>query len=1315
MAVRHTIAQLVIGLRAELRQFQLDLQQGLSSIQSFGSSINSTTSAFYKFSGGLAAIAAAIVGVGTLTTKVFADLEQSIANTASVTGDTMKGVDVLEKHAREMGKSTIFTATQAAEAMYYLASAGYNAGEIFSSLDGILDLAAATQYDLAETTATVVSTLRAFNYESDQASRIANVFASAISSSQATMLKLQESMKYISPVAAQLNWNIEQTTAALSILYNSGLEASMSGTQLRMAITRLLKPTKASIEAFKRLGIEYENINPASKNLVEIITELEGANAGAAEKAKYMAEIFGVRAVNAMSILVRNGSEALMSMEERITGTSKAADMQQRQIDTLKGAWRLMTSALQEASIIIGKNLRPAILAVIDAVRQLALTFSSLPTVIQKIIVFGGLFTAVFAGIGAQIALVIAILPKLLVALSTLKMGIIALGGPITIIIAGLAALAAAIIYLLSAREREQRQMKNTMLEYNNYLNARQYELRRTVELIDKIRQLNSINDKNATNMLHLKNAVTGLNKINPKLINDEEDLSLQLGKLNVASKNAAIELEKIVEAKAKMKKMEINEQIRNLTKETDKLKKSLDGVSFGKKLSEGTWKDISKAALKVSKESKDAFVNDITDVNEEFGNMFGQLQQIGLVVNKGLYPNYVGIRQEALKMLETEDGVNKLIQIQDGLMTKSIDNRSNGLTDVAAVEDEIYDILADVLSVYNELKRKEEELANLTGDRKDVMKIINAEIEQQQAEMNIEAMKEAKDREDFEYDLAVAGVRNRIKLREMELEKWKTDMIHKATIAGIGTDEQLAKIDAAYLSKKIENDLKSSKEIAEFDSMIMLKANGDILANKIAELNEWKRNAMETADAVGKNYVDINKKYEIEIDRIRKDFLAQYAAAYNDIIIGNKEFEIAAMQESVTKTIALENLRYDKAKIQNDKERNDRMESVRKGLLDEESVKNSYKAKQIAIYQEHVNKLLEIDRTVNEEKIKLINEINIEKMKSSRVSGNLLDIELKNMDIEYQAKIAKTEELFRDRLEMVKQEKIDSSLIEKAYIDQQQADYDQYMAKRLATKLKYEADQFEIELGKVEIDNDLYRKRLEAFKLYLLSKKELVDTDFESYKSLLEMIQDVDEKINDSMVKRSKSTADTIVKVFEIAGKAVGESAVGIKDAWKTALKSTIGAMVEAVKKQIEIQIALYALAGDWMKVGQWAALMGVISAVEAAAYSKIDSAAYGGKVMKTGIANVHEGEVIMPSSLVNKMGDTALSTATLQRSTWNDYAKSAGMGNKTAVDFNFNVNADGAIIYPVGTDGHDQFYERVILPAEKRFKSVMKSVIGG
>jgi TP901 family phage tail tape measure protein len=1318
MAARFTIAQLVVDIQANLQQFKLQLGQGLSQVSTFSSSIGGMTSGLMKFSRGLGIISASMISTGGLMLKIFADLEQSIANTASVTGDATKGVQELEDFAREMGRETIFTATQSAEAMYFLGSAGYKAGEIFSSLESILSLAAATQYDLSETSATVVSVLRAFGLQADQASRVTNVFAQSIADSQATMLKLQTSMKYIAPVAAMLNLELEEVTAALSLLYDSGLEASMAGTQLRMALTRLVKPTRASMDAIRALGIEYENINPASKNLVEIIRELEDANAGAADKAKYMAEMFGVRAVNAMGILVKNGSAALDELSDRITGTTKASEMQQRQIDTLKGTWRLMIAAMQDVSIIIGKVLRPMMMALMESIRQLGLIFTSLPGWIQGTIVGLGILITVFAGLGSTVLLIIASLPKLIAFFGVLSTGLATLGAPLALTITLLAALGAGIIYVLSAREREKRSIRNTILEYDNLLNNRRKELSMTVKLIDQIKKLDGSVGDNVTKYRHLEAAVNKLNTINPGLIDDQIELSLQMDKLVGVSADASIELEKIAMAKEKITKYKLTDEIITLNKEIDKLKESLSGVSTGKFFSEHMFVEVGNAALNVSKKSKEVFLEDISEINSGFSGTATELDKIGVVLDRGLYPRYYKIRREIVETAKTEAGRAELTKAQDDLLSKSVENRINGLEDVAGVELQIVKMINDTLMDYEKLAEKEKELKELSGDRLNANKKVLGEVAALNIEMTKEEMKHKKDEEDLMYDIASAGVVNRIQLRKMELEKYKNDMVYK--MVDLGYDEVTAKqkIEGAYLRKKIEMNMDNAKDIAEFENMVLLKGNNDILQNKIFALNEWKISAKRSAMEIGKDTKGIDVSYEKEMMNIRKDFLKQYNDLVIDMSLGTKEFEVDAMRESVGKELAVEDLKYKQKLANAEKSRVERMESVEKGLITELSVQQEYYSKINSIELEHNNSVLKINESTMRKRIDLLKEFEIEKMKSKNYGKDPMEMEISEENVSYQEKINNLEESLYQRLELVKQGRIDEQSVISNFNAVSESLNREHYAKLNYIRLSYDIQEWETELGKIDDDTVLYDKKLELYMKFLESKKLLLEGDLESYKKLTKEIDDVDKEKTDKKKKRDRENADQTLELMEIVGTAIGKTGQGATDAWKDASKAIVKMIAERIKMEAKLNMLVAAASQNWTGAAAWAVAYGAVSALENVAYGRIDAAAYGANVKTTGIAKVHEGEVIMPSSLVSNLQSPF---ATLSRNTWDNYSglKSnnnsvISSGKNLNVRFDFNVNAEGSIIYPANTDAADQFFERIILPAEKRFKKALGTVIG-
>lgn len=300
-------------------------------------------------------LTAPLMLLGKQAVDVSSKFEQSMANAASVSGATGEELERMTSIARKMGETTVFSASEAADAMYYMASAGYKVEQMADSIKPVLDLAAATQSDLAFTTDTVISTLNQFGLEASEADRVTNVFASAIGNSQATLEKLSYSMRYVGPVANSLGYSLEETTAALGLLYNAGFKGQQAGTVLRGALSRLSKPTADMKKALRELGLETEDLNPQTNSLSDILRKLQKAGISTAQAVR----IFGTAAGPGMMALIAEGGDSLDEMIKKISDTSATSEMAEKQLDTMQGSAKLLKSMLEEAAISIGDVLIP--------------------------------------------------------------------------------------------------------------------------------------------------------------------------------------------------------------------------------------------------------------------------------------------------------------------------------------------------------------------------------------------------------------------------------------------------------------------------------------------------------------------------------------------------------------------------------------------------------------------------------------------------------------------------------------------------------------------------------------------------------------------------------------------------------------------------------------------------------------------------------------------------------------------------------------------------------------------------------------------
>ena len=329
------------------------------------------------------AIMAPLKAFASSSIETFSQFQQSMQNTFSVMGANANDMQLLEEAAKKMGETTRFSASQASQALYSLGSAGQSATEAVNSLQGVLQLAGATGSDLAYTSETIASTLSQFNLEAGKASHIADVYAKAISKSQANMTKLSYSMKYVGPVASGLGISLETTTAALMKLYNTGYGGEQAGTYLKQAFQKLASGTQDLRNKLQELGISYEEVNPQTRNFADIINTLKEKNIGVTESIA----IFGETAGGAMAKLIEEGGDAIATMEGLLKSSEgAAAEMQNIQNASFANTKAELSSAMEAVQITIGNILAPAMNGLVSGVTELLKGFNSLPVGIQTFI-----------------------------------------------------------------------------------------------------------------------------------------------------------------------------------------------------------------------------------------------------------------------------------------------------------------------------------------------------------------------------------------------------------------------------------------------------------------------------------------------------------------------------------------------------------------------------------------------------------------------------------------------------------------------------------------------------------------------------------------------------------------------------------------------------------------------------------------------------------------------------------------------------------------------------------------------------------------
>lgn len=209
-----------------------------------------------------------------------------MSNVSAISGATGEDFDKLRDKAREMGAETKFSASEAADAMSYMAMAGWKTDDMLNGISGIMDLAAASGADLATTSDIVTDALTGMGYTAADAGRLADVMAAASSNANTNVEMMGETFKYVAPVCGSLGYSMEDTALAVGLMANSGIKASQAGTQLRGAITNMVKPTEAMEGIMNELGIEIANEDGSMKSLDETLKILRESFAVTTEEQK---------------------------------------------------------------------------------------------------------------------------------------------------------------------------------------------------------------------------------------------------------------------------------------------------------------------------------------------------------------------------------------------------------------------------------------------------------------------------------------------------------------------------------------------------------------------------------------------------------------------------------------------------------------------------------------------------------------------------------------------------------------------------------------------------------------------------------------------------------------------------------------------------------------------------------------------------------------------------------------------------------------------------------------------------------------------
>lgn len=251
----------------------------------------------------------------------------SMSNVKALSGATAEEMEALTEKAEEMGKKTSFTASQSADALGYMALAGWNTEEMLDGIDGVLNLAAASSMDLATASDIVTDAMTAFGMSADETNRFVDVLAATSTSSNTTVEMLGQSFKYVGAICGAMGYSIEDAGVALGMMANSGIKAEQAGTSLRSLLTRLSTNAGASANSLgaldiltQRLGVSFYDSSGNARDLSDGLVETRAAWAGlnVEEQVNYAKKMAGQEAMTGFLALMSDGAISIESVATAI-------------------------------------------------------------------------------------------------------------------------------------------------------------------------------------------------------------------------------------------------------------------------------------------------------------------------------------------------------------------------------------------------------------------------------------------------------------------------------------------------------------------------------------------------------------------------------------------------------------------------------------------------------------------------------------------------------------------------------------------------------------------------------------------------------------------------------------------------------------------------------------------------------------------------------------------------------------------------------------------------------------------------------------
>lgn len=455
-----------------------------------------------------------------------AEFESQMSTVKALSGATSDQMDQLTAAAKQMGATTSYTATEAGEALEYMALAGWDTDEMLDGLSGVINLAAAAGEDLGTTCDIVTDALTAFGYSASESGHFADVLAAASSNSNTTVSELGEAFKQVGTTAGTFGYSIDDVSEALGLMANAGIKGSSAGTALSTTLTRMSGTNATATAQMEKWGLSLTNANGTSKDLNTVLSELRTAfqeNCQSTEDMQVAAyNLAGQKGMKGLMAIVNASDEDFQALSESISTCDGAAEeMAETKLDNFQGAVTLLKSAWDGLATTMGETALPALTNIVEAITNVISKLNDFLTAHENIAKIIAIVAAALVGLTAAFA-------AMAVAATAGKKAVEALNealtdstlAPYVLAISAAVAGVTALIAIFKSIDTEQKQLRQTTKEltqeakdqtaaYEEQKETTAENTNNNKQLVSQLEQLLSVQNKDAATIEAI-NSLTG-------------------------------------------------------------------------------------------------------------------------------------------------------------------------------------------------------------------------------------------------------------------------------------------------------------------------------------------------------------------------------------------------------------------------------------------------------------------------------------------------------------------------------------------------------------------------------------------------------------------------------------------------------------------------------------------------------------------------------------------------------------------------------------------------------------------------------------